>query len=172
LTSEWFPGEGRDADHEAFLARLRNRARQADLVDVMPEETAVLSSSTGSSDLVVGVRPPGLPVTGPTPVLQAGYTDDDGAVYLLGGWETFGFVLDPPSVYEAADRAATPADLADSTFEWLTEQLRRSVHRLEFPALIGRVQVRWQFADTSDELCRTGSWLRRRRRPTQVTQVR
>jgi hypothetical protein len=172
VTSEWFPGEGRDADHAAFLAQLRNRARQDGLVDVTSEETAVFISSTGYSDLVVGVRPPGLPSTGPAPVLQAGYTDDDGSFYLLGGWETFGFVLDPPTRYELADPAATPVDLADSTFEWLTEQLRRPVRRLEFPTLIGGVQVRWQFADTSEGLCRTGPWLRRRRWPTQVTQVR
>jgi hypothetical protein len=64
------------------------------------------------------------------------------------------------------------ADLADSTFEWLTEQLRRPVRRLEFPTPTGGVQVRWPFADTSDELCRAGGWFRRRRRPTRVVQVR
>jgi hypothetical protein len=171
-TARWFAGEGRDAEHEAFLAQLRTRAEHDGLVDVAPRDTRVLISSSGYSDLVVGVRPPGLPATGPAPVLQVGYTDDDGRSYLLGGWETFGVVLDPATHYEAADPVATPADLADSAFEWLAEQLRRSVHRLEFPTLIGPVQMRWQFSDTSEELCRTGAWLRRRRIPDRVCQLR
>jgi len=172
MAAQWFPGEGRNADDETFLSRLRTRARKEGLVDVSPEETAVLVSSTGYSDLVISVRPPGLPVTGPAPVLQAGYTDDDGHLYLLGGWETFGFVLDPPTFFEPAPPAATPADLADSAFDWLAEQLRRPVRQLEFPALVGGVQVRWQFADTSEELCRLGAWPRRRRLASWEERVR
>ena len=112
--ARWFAGEGRDAEHEAFLAQLRTRAEHEGLVDVAERDTRVLISSSGYSELVVGVRPPGFPATGPAPVLQVGYTDDDGRLYLLGGWETFGVVLDPPTHYEAADPVATPADLADS----------------------------------------------------------
>ena len=172
MTSEWFPGPSRDAHHEAFLARLREHARRDGLVDAAPRDTAVLISVTAFSDLVVGVRAPNLPTTGPEPMLQAGYGDDDGTLYLEGAWRTHGVVLDPPDLYEPAPPGASPVELADGAFEWLTQQLHRPVDVLEFPTLVGRPQERWRFADTGEELCRTGSWLRRRRRPESVRRVR
>lgn len=168
----WFPGPGRDADHDAFLARLRESASREGLVDVAPGDTAVLISVTGYSDLVVGVRAPGLPTAGPEPMLQAGYSHDEGTLYLEGAWSTHGYVLDPPTLFEPAPPGASPVDLADGAFGWLTQQLRRPVERLEFPTLVGRPQQRWRFADTGEELCRTGGRPRRRRRPTNVLQVR
>lgn len=173
VSSDWFSGEGHDADHQAFLTRLRDRARHDGLEDAEPGDTQVLIASPSTRDVVVGVRAPGLPTTGPEPLLQAGFArDDQGIPYLMGAWESFGFVLDPPTFWEPADPGASPSDLADRVFEWLTEQLRRPVELWEFPALLGRAQKHWRFADTGELLCRSGGWFRRGRRPLQVLRVR
>lgn len=170
-TSEWFPGEGRNADDEAFLARLRARAADDGLVDAERE-----SSWAGDAGgiLAVCVRAPGLPMDGPAPMLQVGLDlgDPERGALLLGAWETWDYVLDVPRVIAIDDVPHTPEGLADRAYEWLHAQLSRPVERREWKAFLGRPRSQWRFADDGEVICWTGSRLRRRGAPDRWEKVR
>jgi hypothetical protein len=171
-TAEWFPGEGRRADDEAFLARLRSRAGAEGLVDVVPESTWALEASGITAACV---RPPGLPVGRPAPVLQVGLARPARERILLGAWETWGYVLDLPEIIDITHVSPTPEGLADRAFRWLVEQLGRPVERLEWTSgrWPPRIELRLRHPDEPLALQRSGWPFRRRRAaPNRVVRLR
>ena len=94
--AEWFPGEGRNADDEAFLAELRSHAAGRGLADVRPED---IGTSIYADDaelwVVAWLDVPRLDAGDAQPQLQVGFDlSDPGLEPLVATWETHGYLLD------------------------------------------------------------------------------
>ena len=172
MTPDWFPGEGRHADDEAFLARLRARAAAAGVGDA-----EVGSSWAGDAGGLVAacVRVPGAPVEGVAPDLQVGLARDTTGWVLLGQWALSDHVLDLPETIDIDHVPRTPEGLADRAFDWLVGQLARPVERLEWTSghRPPRIELRLRDPDELLALPRSG-WPFRRRpgEPERVTRLR
>jgi hypothetical protein len=137
VTSAWFPGEGRDPDDEAFLTELRARASTWGLADVSPEDTFVVEDEWGW--LVACVSVPGLDAGDARPELQVGFVlARAGVPPLVATWETHGHLLGNWDELDLGTRSPTPAGMADRTFAWLDEQLRRPVELVTWRTWRGR----------------------------------
>lgn len=171
-TAEWFPGEARNAEDAAFLARLRARAGKEGLVDAHPETTWAFDAGGTTAACV---QPPGLP-TGPSALeLQVGLARDATQWRLLGAWEASNYVLDLPEVIDSRDVPRTPEGLADRAYEWLTWQLGRPVERLEWTSgpWRPRIELRLREPDELVALPHSGWPFRvRRGQPDLVTRLR
>jgi hypothetical protein len=86
----WFPGEGRNADDEAFLGELRTLALHEGLADVRPEDTTIHSTPEGAEPLILYFRVPGLPPSKADPTLQIGFSWSGSDPFLVGTWEVHG----------------------------------------------------------------------------------
>jgi hypothetical protein len=148
VTSEWFPGEGRNADDEAFLAELRRLALSAGLADVGPDDTgtAIWEDETGAGWVVAWIRIPGLPRDA-DPQLQVGFNLNGREMEsLVATWETHGFLLDNWDELSGFERDSVGA--ARRAFEWVSEQLCRPVVRLDWSRRWGPDRSEWLLADT------------------------
>jgi hypothetical protein len=160
VTSEWFPGAGRNADDEVFLAELRALAESWGLADVRPEATAVRTHRWGW--LVVCARVPRLDAGDADPQLQVGFDLSDSATPpLVATWETDGFLLD--SWNDLSHPSPTPTGMAEAASAWMGEQLRRPVERRTWETR--RLRRRstysaWFLADTERLLCQHPERLR------------
>ena len=172
MSREWFPGEGRHADDEAFLARLRTRAAAEGVADA----DAGSSWAGDAGGLVAAcVRVPGAPVEGVAPDLQVGLARDTTGWVLVGQWSTSDHVLDLPQSIDISDLSRTPEGLADRAFEWLVGQLARPVERLEWTAGRWSPRIELRLGDPDELLALPSSgWPFRRRRgePDRVTRLR
>ena len=144
MTSQWFPGEGRNADDEAFLAELRSLASVRGLADVRPEDTG--TSIYAEQWVVARARVPRLPA-GADVELQVGSGAGHPVVPpLVACWETHGFLLDQWE--EVKGNESTSTELADRAFRWMSEQLERPVSRRDWPRVFlespgcGDVEIR------------------------------
>jgi hypothetical protein len=157
VTEEWFPGGGRNPDDEAFLVEMRALADRSGLVDVDPEATAVIRLP---DVLALQVQPPGLPTSGPAPMLRLGFDLSDEDAFLVGGWETWAYVLDDADDIDVAGIEHTAPALAVRAHRWFVEQLSRPVERATWRSLIGPPRCHYRLADTGELICATGSLLR------------
>ena len=147
--SEWFPGEGRNADDEAFLAELRRLAARSGLVDVRPEATGTAVHKWGW--VVAWARVPGLEAGDADPQLQVGFdASDAGVPPLVATWETYGFLLDNWDELVATGGAGTPVDMAGRAFDWLGTQVRRPVEVATWNRWHRRAVRMWRLADTGE----------------------
>jgi hypothetical protein len=165
----WFPGAGRSGEDEAFLAELRLLASSSGLVDVEAGQTHVIRLP---ALLVLQVQPPGLPTSGPAPLLEVGFDLSETQPYLVGGWETWAYVLDDAEEIDVADAEPTAPALAARAHRWFVEQLSRPVERATWRTLVGPPRSHYRLADTGEFICATGSLLRFRGGPASVERVR
>ena len=147
-TSEWFPGEGRNADDEAFLTELRRLAARSGLADVRPEATGTEVHKWGW--LVVWAGVPRLEAGDADPQLQVGFDADAGVSPLVATWETYGFLLDNWDELVPAGGAGPPVDMAGRAFDWLSRQVRRPVELATWNRWRRRAVRMWRLADTGE----------------------
>lgn len=163
MTSEWFRGAGRSAVEDAFLGQLRRRAATSGLLDVEPAATHV--HVLGDIPLVVCVKVPGMADADGQVALQVGWdaaaSDDP---LFVGEWTgEHDFVIDgwDQVDIDVTGVEPTPGQMADRAFEWLTDQLRHPVVRLDWDSGTGSPRSEWYLADTGRRLWEDG--FRRRR---------
>ena len=150
--TRWFPGEGRNADDEAFLSELRALTDASGLADVPSAATGV-SIWRDPADrgwLVAWVRVPGLPEDADVQ-LQVGFDVSNPEVEsLVACWETHGYLLDQ---WEAQSvPVQDPGAMAHQAFVWFQQQLRRPVVRLDFPRRWRSEVSEWRLADSGQVL--------------------
>ena len=183
--SEWFPGEGRNAEEEEFLAQLRAQAVARGLADVLPPATH--SHAWTDVPLVVCAMVPGMSDGDGDVALQVGWAAAEPAGplfvgewngehdYLIDGWDRVDI--------HVPGTEATPARMADLAYEWLVEQLRHPVVRLDWDSGTGSPRSEWYFADSGRRLWDDGfrrrrslrrpwRWVDPRPEPDRVTRLR
>ena len=171
--AEWFPGEGRNAEEEAFLAELRALAAQQGLPDVRPDDTTLHASPGDGEPLILSFSVPGLPPTKADPTLQVGFSLSWSEPFLAGTWEVYGYLFDLFEDIDIAGVERTPEAFARRAFEWLHEQLRRPVELHEWTSGPWPPRMEWRLQDPDEPLVllRSG-WPFRRRRGTPDRSVR
>ena len=167
MTSPWFPGEGRTADDEAFLAALRSAADEHGLVDANPAGTGC---AAWDDALVLTVEVPAVQDTKGKPVLEILLTRG-AEPELRGGVETHGWLTENAEPLDALAGERTPAALGQHAFDWFTTQLRRPVERATWRTRLGeRTVVR--FADDGEPLWGATPRRLRGRSPHHVVRLR
>lgn len=172
VSSDWFLGEGRNADDEAFLAELRSLATDRGLVDVRPEDTwTSVYADDAEIWLVAGLDVPGLDAGDAGPQLQVGFDLSDPAIEpLVACWETHGYLLDQWESLPARD--ATPRAMAARAFDWMAEQLGRPVLRRDWARLWRRDISEWVLGDTDQLLWSNQIFVHTLRGVPRVTRLR
>jgi hypothetical protein len=171
----WFPGEGRNADDEAFLGELRTLALHEGLADVRPEDTTIHSTPEGAEPLILYFRVPGLPPSKADPTLQIAFSWSGSDPFLVGTWEVHGYLLDLFDDIDTSGVERTPEAFARRAFEWLHEQLRRPVELHEWTVGSRPPRREWRLLDPEEPLVllRSGWPFRRRREePDRVVRLR
>jgi hypothetical protein len=172
-TSEWFPGEGRNAEEDTFLAEFRLLAEAGGLVDLRPEDTEVIALGA-FRPLVLCARVPRLPVEPARPTLQVGFEwHSDDPPFLVGTWESWGYLLDQFEDIDISEVEPTPGQLSRRAFEWMASQLRRPVEQRTWQRHFGRQSMEWRLSDTDELITWGGSWLPwARKAPSRVERLR
>ena len=143
--AEWFPGKGRHAEDEAFLAELRACADARGLVDATPDDTTLY---VWEYALVVLVAVPRLQNGPEQPALEVVYDPRRGSE-LMCGWETYNHLADSYDPMDLAGVERTPGALARHAFGWFEAELRRPIEKATWRAWWGdRSLVR--YADTRE----------------------
>jgi hypothetical protein len=168
VASQWFPGAGRNAEDEQFLAGLRSGVEVAGLVDVTPDGTTLLVWETA---LVVLVEIPCLQDAEARPTLEIVWSLEPDPT-LMCGCETYGYVADSYDAMDLAGVERTPSALGRHASGWFAAQLRRPVEELVWSTWRGeRSLVR--FADDGEPIWwDSGAWRRQERRPDRVVDRR
>ena len=165
--SEWFPGEGRNADDEAFLSELRACAEDRGLVDATPQDTSL---HVWESALVALVAVPRLQEIPAQPTLEI-VSDLRRGPDLMCGWETDGYLTDSCDPLDLTGVEPTPRALARHAFGWFEAELRRPVERVTWRTWRGeRSLVR--YADTREPVWGHLSRRLRDRHPVSVVRLR
>lgn len=164
MPSPWFPGAGRNAPDEFFLASVRAEVDVVGFADATPEHTSLHVWDTA---LVLLVEIPGLQDSKASPTLEV-ICGLQRAPTLMCGCETYGYLAD---IYEEMDLSGVervPSALGRAAAGWFGNQLRRPVEELIWSTWRGeRSLVR--FADTAETIWwDVGTWRRRDRRPDRV----
>ena len=128
MASEWFPGDGRAPEGEAFLAELRVRATAWGLADVRAEDSGTARDRWGW--LVAWVRVPGLRAGAAGLQLQAGLGLTAATPPLVAAWAADGALLDCWEELDPFPYDCSPTGRSHRAYDWFGEQLRRPVERL------------------------------------------
>ena len=168
MTSEWFPGKGRDADDEAFLAELRGCAETRGLVDANPEDTTL---HVWEHTLIVLVAVPGLQDLTEKPTLEVICDPHSGPPSMMVGCETDGYVADAYEELDLAGAELTPPGLARSAFGWFDAQLRRPMEKAIWRSW-WRERCVVRFADTGEPVWERLDHRLRGRPPASVVRLR
>lgn len=168
VVSPWFPGAGRDAEDESFLASLRAEVGAVGLADATPENTSLHVWDTA---LVLLVEIPGLQDAEACPTLEV-VCNLQRVPTLMCGCETYGYLAETYDEMDLAGVERLPSALGQQAARWFTDQLRRPVEEIIWFTWRGeRSLVR--FADTAEPIWwDSGAWRRRNRRPDKVVERR
>ena len=168
MRDDWFPGDGRNDEEQAFLTELRSLATTNGLVDATPADTTL---HVWEGTLVVLVDPPRLRSCPMEPTLEV-VVHLGPTPFLASGWETNGYLADACDPMDLHEVERSPHAFARVAYDWLDAELRRPLEEATWRSRWGGTVSLVRYADTGEPVWGHLSRRQRNRPPDEVTRLR